>query len=179
MTALQTTPARVGTVEQTLRPAARYVFALVRIALGTIFAWAFLDKLFGLGHETAEKAAWINGGNPTKGFLAFGTKGPFADFYHNIAGATWTNWLFMVGLAGLGLALILGIGMRVAAVAGTILLVMMFTVVLPPANHIFMDDHLIYAGVLIGLALIDAGDTIGLGRAWGRLPLVAHNPWLK
>jgi thiosulfate dehydrogenase [quinone] large subunit len=178
MTALQTAPVtRVGTVAPTDRPATRYVFALVRIALGTIFAWAFLDKLFGLGHETAKNAAWLNGGNPTKGFLAFGAKGPFTDFYHNIAGTTWANWLFMVGLAGLGLALILGIGLRIAAFTGTILLVMMFAVVLPPANHIFMDDHLIYAGVLIGLALINAGDTLGLGKVWGRI--IGHNTWLK
>src|SRR5437773_1702863 len=74
--------------------AARYVFAGVRLALGWIFLWAFLDKVFGLGHETPAKASWLNGGSPTTGFLKFGAQGPFTDFYHSIAGAGWTNWLF-------------------------------------------------------------------------------------
>jgi len=159
--------------------AARYVFAGVRIALGWIFLWAFLDKLFGLGHETAEKAAWINGGSPTKGFLGKAVAGPFKNFYNGFAGAGWADWLFMLGLLGIGVALILGIGMRVAAVAGGLLLVLMWTAVLPPANNPFMDDHLIYAGTIAGLALTQAGDTIGLGKWWGDTALVKKAPWLR
>ncbi len=159
--------------------AGRYVFAGVRIALGWVFLWAFLDKLFGLGHETAEKAAWINGGSPTNGFLGRAAAGPFKEFYNGIAGAGWADWLFMLGLLGIGVALILGIGMRIAAAAGALLLVLMWTAVLPPANNPFMDDHLIYAGTLVGLALIHAGDTLGLGRWWGETALVTRAPWLK
>jgi thiosulfate dehydrogenase (quinone) large subunit len=162
----------------TLGKAARYVFAGVRIALGWVFLWAFLDKLFGLGHETASKAAWINGGSPTEGFLKFGASGPFARFYHDIAGAGWADWLFMLGLLGIGIALIAGIGMRVAAFAGAVLLVLMWSVVLPPDNNVFMDDHLIYAGTLVGLALINAGDTLGLGRWWKNTDLVKRYAWL-
>ena len=166
-------------VETTREKVARYVFAGLRIALGWIFLWAFLDKMFGLGYATPAKNAWINGGSPTKGFLAFGAAGPFKGFYNGIAGAAWADWLFMIGLAAIGTALLLGIGMRVAAVAGAILLVMMWTVVLPPANNPFMDDHLIYAGLLAALALVGAGNTLGLGRAWAKLPLVKRLPWLK
>jgi thiosulfate dehydrogenase (quinone) large subunit len=165
--------------ETSITSAARYVFAGVRIALGTVFLWAFLDKLFGLGHETASKAAWINGGHPTTGFLKFAAAGPFKGFYNSIAGAAWADWLFMLALLGIGIALILGIGMRIAAASATVLLVMMFTAVLPPANHIFMDDHLIYAGTIIGLTLIGAGTTLGLGKWWNRTALVQKAPWLK
>ena len=165
--------------ETTERKATRYVFAGLRLGLGFIFMWAFLDKVFGLGHGTTEKAAWINGGNPTNGFLKNGAEGPFTDFYHTIAGQTWTNWLFMLALLGVGTALITGIGMRFAAVAGGLLLVMMWTVVLPPANNPFMDDHLIYAGVLAALALVNAGDTLGLGRIWGNLAIIQRYPILK
>ena len=160
-------------------PAVRYAFAALRIGLGWIFLWAFLDKLFGFGFATPEKNAWINGGNPTKGFLANGATGPFESLYHNIAGATWANWLFMIGLAGIGLALITGVGLRIAATTGTVLLVMMWSVVLPPENNPFMDDHLIYAGLLIALALVNAGDTFGFGRIWGRTALVRKVPFLK
>jgi thiosulfate dehydrogenase (quinone) large subunit len=163
----------------TATKAARYVFAGVRIALGWVFLWAFLDKTFGLGHETAEKAAWINGGHPTNGFLSRAATGPFKGFYNDLAGSVFIDWLFMLGLLGIGLALILGIGMRIAAVAGAVLLVLMWTAVLPPANNPFMDDHLIYAGTLVGLALAGAGDTFGLGRWWGDTALVRKAPWLK
>lgn len=168
-----------GPVETVGNKATRYVFAAIRLALGWTFLWAFLDKTFGLGHETPAAGAWINGGNPTKGFLGNAAAGPFADFYHGIAGAAWTNWLFMIGLAAIGLALLLGIGMRLAAAAGALLYVMMWTVVLPPANNPFMDDHLINAVLLVGLALVGAGTTLGLGRIWARLPIVARWPWLK
>src|SRR3954470_4113266 len=114
--------------EETSRHIAyRYTLAVTRLALGWVFLWAFLDKTFGLGHETASSAAWINGGSPTEGFLAHAPTGPLASFYNNIAGAAWADWLFMIGLAGIGVALILGIAMRIASGAGAALLVMMWS----------------------------------------------------
>ncbi|MGW4502989.1 hypothetical protein ACWENR_30865 [Micromonospora sp. NPDC004336] len=157
----------------------RYALAGLRLALGWTFLWAFLDKMFGLGHETEAAKAWINGGSPTKGFLGNAVAGPFADFYQGFAGAAWADWLFMVGLAAIGTALMLGIGMRIATAAGALLLVLMWTAVLPPANNPFMDDHLIYAGLLGVLALTAAGNTLGLGRYWTRLALVRRLPFLK
>ncbi len=154
------------------------LLALTRLSLGWVFFWAFLDKLFGLGFATPSARAWINGGSPTRGFLANSATGPFESFYKDIAGAAWADWLFMVGLAGIGTALILGVGMRVAAVAGTILLVMMWSVVLPPATNPFMDDHLIYALVLLLLATLNAGRSFGLGRWWERTALVKNRPYL-
>ncbi|RKF28985.1 DoxX family membrane protein [Micromonospora globbae] len=159
--------------------AVRYLHAGLRLALGWVFLWAFLDKLFGLGLATEGKDAWIDGGSPTKGFLAFGATGPFEGFYGGIAGAAWADWLFMLGLAAIGTALVLGIGVRIAAVTGGLLLVMMWTAVLPPENNPFMDDHLIYAAVLALLALVNAGDTLGLGRVWAALPVVRRFPWLR
>ena len=41
-----------------------------------------------------------------------------------------------------------------------------------------MDNHLIYALVLIGLALVAAGNTFGLGRWWTQANLVRRFPWL-
>jgi len=112
--------------ETTRQKATRYVWAGLRLALGWVFLWAFLDKMFGLGHETPAKNAWINGGSPTKGFLGNAVEGPFAGFYQNLAGAAWADTLFMVGLLGIGVALMLGIGIRVAAVAGGLLLGLMW-----------------------------------------------------
>lgn len=159
--------------------AARYVFAAVRIGLGWTFLWAFLDKTFGLGYSTPAASAWIDGGHPTAGFLGRSAKGPFMEMWHNAAGTWWADWLFMLGLAGIGVAVILGIGMRIAAIAGALLYVLMWTVVLPPATNPFLDDHLISAAVLVGLALIGAGDFVGLGRWWAKTPIVRSLPWLR
>ena len=88
------------------------------------------------------------------------------------------DWLFMLGLLGLGTALLLGIGMRIAAVCGALLYLLMWTAVLPPETNPIVDDHIIGALVLIGLALAHAGDTLGLGRWWKAQPIVLINPWL-
>jgi thiosulfate dehydrogenase [quinone] large subunit len=168
----------------------RYLLALTRISLGWVFLWAFLDKTFALGMETGKNAetgavdrfgdaAWIHGGSPTEGFLKFAATGPFKGFYNDIAGAALTNWLFMLALAGVGTALVLGVTMRLAAAAGALLLVMMWSVVLRPENNPFMDDHLIYAMVIVLLALTSAGRTFGLGRFWERLPVVQRYGFLK
>lgn len=161
------------------RLAVDYVWASLRIGLGWIFLWAFLDKLFGWGFATATENAWINGGSPTEGFLSFATTGPFEGFYQGLAGQVWVDALFMVGLAAIGLALIAGVGMRIAAGAGALLMVLMWSAVLPPPNNPVLDDHLIYAGLLIGLAMANAGDTLGFGRAWARTALVRRLPWLR
>jgi thiosulfate dehydrogenase [quinone] large subunit len=158
--------------------AARYVLAVLRIVVGWTFLWAFLDKLFGLGYATPSAKSWLNGGSPTKGFLSSAT-GPFAGFYHDIAGTGWANWLFMLGLAGIGTALLLGVGMRVAGVAGVVLYLMMFCVVLPPGNNPVVDDHIVGAAVVLLLAVTAAGDTIGLGRWWKSLAVVRRYPWLS
>ena len=168
----------------------RYMLALTRISLGWVFLWAFLDKTFALGMETGKNAetgavdrfgdaAWIHGGSPTEGFLKFAATGPFKGFYNDIAGAPLTNWLFMMALLGVGVALIFGITMRIAAASGALLLVMMWSVVLRPENNPFMDDHLIYAMVLVILALTSAGRTFGFGRAWEELPIVQRYGFLK
>ena len=87
----------------------RYILAALRISLGWTFLWAFLDKLLGLGLSTAPENAWIAGGSPTYGFLTHATAGPLARLYQSIAGHPLVDALFMFGLAGLGVALMLGV----------------------------------------------------------------------
>ena len=185
-TDVSTEPAPIVTVTGALARA----LAVLRIGFGLTFLWAFFDKLLALGFATGRDpvtdnvdrfgdAAWMNGGSPTEGFLGFAAKGPFKDFYNNIAGDAWADWLFMLGLLGIGLALTLGIGMRFAAVAGATMYVLMWTVVLPPENNPVLDDHLLGAVTVVVLALALAGDTWGLGRWWSRMSLVKHNAFLR
>ena len=85
----------------------------------------------------------------------------------------------MLGLLGIGVALTLGIGMRIAAAAGVVLYLLMWTVVLPPENHPVIDDHILGAISLVVLALTNAGDTWGLGHLWSRTALVKDAPVLR
>jgi thiosulfate dehydrogenase [quinone] large subunit len=43
----------------------------------------------------------------------------------------------------------------------------------------FADYHLVYAVVLIALALAAAGDTLGVGKLWAKLPVVRDHGWLR
>lgn len=155
-----------------------YTLGVLRIAMGWTFLWPFLDKLFGLGFATTKEKAWINGGSPTTGFLKAAVKGPFADMYHNLAGNGFVDWLFMVGLLCLGIALILGIGIKIAAYAGTLLVLLMFLSLLPPQNNPLIDEHIIYALVLIILACMDSGKVLGFGKQWAQTGLVRRFPFL-
>jgi len=172
-----------------LSPAAAKALAALRIATGFIFLWAFLDKLFGLGFATPSARAWINGGSPTKGFLSGVEVGPLQSFFHSIAGNPLVDWLFMLGLLGIGVALIAGIGLRLAAIANTVMMAGMWLAEFPldkttaagepsMSTNPLVDYHVIYALIGIVAALAYAGHTWGLGRAWSRLPVVQKNHWL-
>jgi thiosulfate dehydrogenase [quinone] large subunit len=156
----------------------RKVWALARIALGLIFLWAFVDKVFGLGFSTPPERSWLNGGSPTRGFLT-NVGGPFAGVFNAVAGNVVIDWIFMLALLGVGVALVLGIGTRLAAVSGALLMLLMWAASLPLENHPFLDDHIVYALVLVGLALERAGQTWGLGRWWSTLPVVRRARWLE
>jgi thiosulfate dehydrogenase (quinone) large subunit len=154
--------------------------ALLRVAVGFIFRWAFLDKFFGLGYATPADNAWILGGSPTNGSLSTVAVGPFESLYHSIAGAWWANTLFMLGQFSIGVAPILGVAVRITMFAGPLLLVMMWAATWPMAqftsagtptssSNPFLDDHLIYALVIIVLALIGAGRVYGLGEWWAKV----------
>jgi len=171
--------------------AARKALAVLRVAFGLTFLWAFFDKLFALGFHTGVNqagvtdrfgpAAWINGGSPTTGFLKNGVpeNNPFKGFFNGMAGSAWADWLFMAGLLGIGLALTLGIGMRVAAASGALLYGLMWAAALPLENNPVIDDHLIGFVSVIALALVLAGDTWGLGQRWARFGLVRRHPFLR
>lgn len=167
-----------------------YVFASLRLLTGFVFLWAFLDKTFGLGYATQSGKGWIDGGSPTRGFLGGVAAGPMESTFHSWAGDAWADWLFMLGLLGIGLALIAGVALRFAAAAGTVMMALMWVAEWPPAQTLsdgspsmstnpFAEYHLIYAVVLIALAAVSAGDTLGVGKLWARLPLVRRSPWLR
>ncbi|WP_020576612.1 DoxX family membrane protein [Actinopolymorpha alba] len=140
---------------------ARWLAAL-RVACGLVLVWAFLDKAFGWGHPAPAGQAVAVGG--------------------------WADWLVLVGLGGVGLALLLGVGLRVSAVAGAILAVATWSTAWPLAQDSspgvtgsvipIVSGQLLFVAVLIVLAATHAGGTWGFGRTWARVPFVRRHRWL-
>ena len=156
-----------------------YALAVTRIFLGLIFLWAFFDKLLGLGFATKPASAWISGGSPTQYFLSKVVYGPLAPFYNSISGSTIVAWLFMIGLLVIGIGLTLGIATRFSSYAGVVMLLLMWSSMLPPANNPVIDDHIIYAIILIAIATLDIGKIWGLQEKWESLKLVKKISILK
>jgi thiosulfate dehydrogenase (quinone) large subunit len=163
---------------------ARRILAVARIVIGFFFLWPFLDKTFGLGFSTPTERAWINGGAPAQGYLgnldpAQPFAGLFQDLFLNPVGDT----AFMLGLLGIGVAMITGAGLRVAAVGGTLLMLCMYLVALPwvgePGTNPVLDSHWVEALLLVIAAATLAGDTWGLGRWWASTPAVRRLSWLR
>lgn len=156
------------------------VWGILRIAMGWILLWSFLDKLFGLGFATSADKAWIAGGSPASGFLTFGAKGPFAEFYQGLAGNPVVDCLFMMGLLFVGLALMLGIGVRIAGFTGALMMLLIYSAgFIPPKNNPFIDNHIIYAILYIGFALTKSSHYFGLGKHWSETKLVKKFPFLE
>jgi thiosulfate dehydrogenase [quinone] large subunit len=170
---------------------AGYIWGALRILIGWIFLWSFLDKAFGLGFSTGRNAetgaiaffgpdAWLNGGSPTAGFLEFGVKGPFAEFFRGLAGQVWVDWAYMLSLALIGLGLMLGIGTRIAAIGGIIWMAMFYLAsAIWPEHNPVVDDHVVYSAALIGIAIVGAGRWLGFGSWWESTALVRRFPILK
>jgi len=159
----------------------RIIRTLLRWVLGLTFIWPFFDKLIGLGYTTKADKAWIAGGSPTAGFLK-GSTGPFAPFFKSIGGAGIIDWLFMLTLLFVGIALILGIGLKIASISGAVLMFLMWASVLPKAqSFLLLDDHVIYLLllILIGFAFTKYEDWASLSNWWKNTKLVKKVPFFQ
>lgn len=167
---------------------AGYFWGISRIALGFYFLWAFIDKLLGLGFATCRDAAagiinvgceraWLFGGSPTTGYLS-SLDGTFASTFQSLAGSVFADWLFMVGLLGIGLALTFGIGMRIAVYTGSLLLFLMYLAALPLSTNPLIDSHIIYIFVLFGLLAVNSEQKLGFGPKWAKQSIVKKYPIL-
>ena len=134
----------------------KITWLVLRLAMGLIFLWAFVDKLFGLGFATKPENAWINGGSPTSGFLLNATRGPLEALFKGLAGVALVDWLFMLGLLFVGLTVTFNRYIKWGALAGSVMLLLMYLSVFPPANNPLFDEHLVYILVLVLLAYKDS-----------------------
>lgn len=153
-----------------------YGWSILRIGLGFILLWAFIDKLFGFKLATCKTAdfgcsqAWIHGGSPTEGFLGHAVTGPFANFYHQLAGNVLVDWAFMLGLLFIGVGLFFGAWIKSAAVAGMIMMALMWTSLLWPKNAPGVDEHIIYFLALFGILTSNSKPLWTIKARWTKLP---------
>jgi len=176
------------------------VMGALRIAMGWTFLWAFLDKAFGLGFSTGRNVetgaivfggpdAWVSGGSPTAGVVGFALKGPFKGVIQTITGyemaaagphvAAWVDVLYMVTLAAIGVALILGVATKLAAIGGIAWMGTFYlATAIWPEHNPFLDEHIVEILVLAAVLLADAGRYYGLGKAWQRLGFVKDRRYL-
>lgn len=135
------------------------VYVGLRLVMGFMFLWAFVDKLLGLGFATQKSAAWIHGGSPTAGFLTHAVTGPFASIFKSLAGSPVVDWLFMLGLLGVGVSFLINRYVKWGAIAGGIMVALMYLAVLPPANNPIIDEHIVYLLVMILIGMRSGSST--------------------
>jgi thiosulfate dehydrogenase [quinone] large subunit len=171
-----------------------WAWTVLRLLLGWSFLWAFLDKMFGLGFATCRApdsssidyfcdSAMIQGGSPTFGFLNFATQGshtgglfdwmaPSAPDSINLADIG-----FMAVLLLGGVALILGIGVRTAALGGAALMTFMFLAGdVWPDNNPVNSSHVIEGFAFLGIATVGAGPFSLKKWASDKLPILSRIP---
>lgn len=160
----------------------QFAIGVGRVVIGIIFLWAGLDKMIGssgwtaagfLGHGTAGTLGWP--------FVPEGSEGPFnptMDFWvglsTNATAMSIVNVLVVWGECGIGLSLVLGLFTRFGAAMGTLMMLIFWVAAWDWAFGI-VNQHLTYAVVTFGLAVVGAGKYFGLDAVLG--PQVS--PWFR
>lgn len=163
------------------RTALPIAIAVARILMGFYFFWAFIDKTFGLGFSTPAERSWLAGGSPTTGFLANATsESPFAGVFAALANNVLVDWLFMLGLLGVGVALMLGVGVRIGAIAGCAMLLFMylaeFPLTLTGSTNPLIDSHITDMTIMAIVFLSVYGQRLSFAGTWRRI--VGDKTWL-
>lgn len=136
---------------------------LLRLAIGWLFFYAGITKIL--------SADWTAAGY-LKGAKTFVGMYQWFALPANIG---WINFLNEWGLTLIGAALILGVMTRLVSYAGILLMLLYYfpILVFPYAgDHSYIiDDHIIYALVLLFLAVIGAGKYWGLDKYLEKIPI--------
>jgi thiosulfate dehydrogenase [quinone] large subunit len=122
-------------------------------------------------------------GFSVEGFLqnAIPAANPVPELWTFFASVPGINYLISIGLILLGLSLLFGIGVRVAAIAGTLMMVMFWfaTYPFPKAVVFIVQKNVIYAVLLLAAAYFNAGHYRGLDGKLAQLDVVKNNAVLQ
>jgi len=131
----------------------------LRIAMGLMILLAGLEKVTPRGQWSAGE------------FLA-NSNWIFGRFYRRLAGKRWVDFLNAWGLTLGGLAIFFGAFVKIAGFASAFLMLMYYFAYKPKSIFYVVKDTLIYAIVLVLLAVSGAGYFWGLDKY-----LVMFLPW--
>lgn len=127
---------------------------ILRISLGWVFLYAGITKIL---NPNWTAAGFLKGATNMTGFFNY-------LMQPNVLPAV--DLLNQLGLTLLGVSLILGLFVRVSAPSGVVLMVLYYLPKLdfphPSNTSYIVDDHIVYALVLIYFAVINAGKYWGL-----------------
>lgn len=146
----------------------KFFLFLLRILPGWLFLYAGMTKIL---DPNWSAGGYLAGAKTFTGFyqwLASPAILPVVDFIN--------EW----GLTLLGISLILGVFVRFSSVLGAILMILYYLPILnfpyPNPHSFIVDEHIIYATVLLFLASIRAGRFWGLENWCSNLPICSKFP---
>jgi thiosulfate dehydrogenase [quinone] large subunit len=150
----------------------RALVVFFRLAMGWVFLYAASHQVLVPGWSVA-------------GFLN-STK-TFHGVYSQFTGpaiAPILSFLVSYGHLLIGLSLLLGLMVRVSAVFGILLMLLYWTAhmdfpYISDTNNFLVDEHIVYAGVLVFLIVKHAGHVWGLDGWVERLDFFRQHPNLK
>jgi thiosulfate dehydrogenase [quinone] large subunit len=148
------------------------------VALRTLIGWHFLYE----GIYKLRLPAWSADGHPipawtARGFIA-GATGPFGGLARAAVDAgllPWIDRLMMLGVAAVGLSLILGLLTRAGCVGGLLLLGLFYVMQVPTTgmpqpmaegSYLLVNKTLVEGVAILALFSFDTGRIAGLDRLW-------------
>ncbi len=154
------------------------VLGLGRIAISFTFIWAFFDKLLGLGFPSPKEVAIVNGGSPTEYYLSELTSGFLEGMWESLAGNAVVDAMLMIGLLLVGVAMLVGVASRLSTVGYSAMMILMYLLVVPPADNPLVDYHIIYIFLALAIYYYGGYRTFGLEDRWMEIEFVKKHPIL-
>ncbi|MEK7151162.1 MAG: DoxX family protein [Patescibacteria group bacterium] len=143
----------------------------LRIVVGWMMLYAGLTKIF---NPNWSAAFYLKGAKTFPSFF---------NWFMQPNVLPITNLLNEWGLTILGISLILGVFVRLTSIYGMILMLLYYLPILDfpyPNPHAFIvDEHIIYASILLFFIAINAGRIWGLGSWFSNLSIYSKVPKLK
>jgi len=136
---------------------------LLRVSMGILFFWAGYTKLI---DPNWSAAGYISGSKTFSGFYSWLLSPSVLPII---------NFLNEWGLTLIGIALLLGIFVRLASVSGFIMMWLYYFPGYPP-EHGLVDEHIIYSAAFLVLMAFGAGQILTL-NSWIQTRL--HPMWHK
>ena len=156
----------------------QYVLAIVRIMIGWLFIWGFLDKMFGLGLETPAGSGVIDGVSPSS-MVVYVSKGLFQDLFFSMAGNIFVDILLMIGLLILGITITLGVGTKLTTIFSIMFFLTMYCLVVPPTDNPIIDYHIILSACMVAIYLLGGYEKLSFYPRWKDFFLVKRYPIIE